>query len=53
MARVRIECTVDVDLDDWATEYGLEDRREARADVKEYAQRIVQAHIDHLGLNPL
>jgi hypothetical protein len=42
--RVRISLLVDVDVEDWAADYGLEPKPNAvRADVKRYIENTIHA----------
>jgi len=48
--KVRVPVTVEIDLDAYRTEFGLESVGEVREDVKRYIASSVQQHLDSLGL---
>lgn len=47
--KVRIEFTVDIDVDAWMLDYGI-DRGEVNADVKKYVKYGVMEHLAGLGV---
>lgn len=47
--RVKVELSLDVDVDAWIREYGVE-RRDVRRDVQTHATQSLKAHFGDLGL---
>lgn len=47
--KVRVAVVVEVDVDAWMNEYGV-DRADVPADVRRYVQDGITAHLDSLGL---
>lgn len=47
--KVRVSFTVDIDVDEWMANYGIE-RDDVRADVQTYVQNGVIEHLRGLGL---
>ena len=47
--KVKIEFTIHVDADGWATEYGI-DRTDVRDDVKSHVHQLVLAQLTDMDL---
>jgi hypothetical protein len=47
--KVSVKVTVDVDVDAWQREYGI-DRSEVREDVHDLVSEAILQHLDNLGL---
>jgi hypothetical protein len=50
VVKVKVEVTIDVNAEAWATEFWVE-KSEVRADVKEYYAAFVVAHLENSGLS--
>jgi hypothetical protein len=47
--KVSVKVTVDIDVDAWQREYGI-DRSEVREDVHDLVSEAIWQHLDNLGL---
>lgn len=48
--KVKIEITVDIDVDAWTLNYGIEGAKKIREDVKESVEQGVTEHLRELGM---
>ena len=52
MMKVKVSFTLDIDSKAWQAEYGI-DPADVRADVQQYIENSVVAHLSDAGLIPL
>jgi hypothetical protein len=48
--KVAISMTIEFDPESWTANYGMDDRREIREDVRSYVQHGLQAQLEGSGI---